>query len=114
MKNRLISALFISSVLFSDCTGGLPENAVNSEFKVWGNCGMCKKTIESSLEGAPGIVSASWDKDTKMMSLVFDTTQTNVTNVQKLIASSGYDTEMFTGDNQAYSDLHECCKYERK
>lgn len=114
MKNSSLSVLFVLSVLFSACTGGLPENAVKSEFKVWGNCGMCKKTIEASLEGAPGIVSASWDKDTKLMSLAFDTTQTNVTNVQKLIASAGYDTELFTGDDEAYSGLHECCQYERK
>ncbi|MEZ5174154.1 MAG: hypothetical protein R2850_11785 [Bacteroidia bacterium] len=39
-------------------------------------------------------------------------TTANVTNVQKLIASA-VDTRLFTGDDQAYSGLHECCQYEK-
>ncbi len=113
MKLSTLSFLFLAFVLFS-CSAGMPEHAVESEFKVWGNCGMCKKTIENSLKEAPGVVSADWNKDTKMMTLVFDTTKTDVRSVQEQIATSGYDTELVRGNDEAYAALHECCLYERK
>lgn len=34
--------------------------------------------------------------------------------IQKNIASVGYDTEKYRGDDKAYEELHECCKYERR
>ena len=42
------------------------KNKQTETFKVWGNCGMCKKTIEKSLK-VKGISSAEWNKDTKMI-----------------------------------------------
>ena len=36
-------------------------------FKVYGNCGMCEKTIEGSLKNVKGIDKADWNKETKMM-----------------------------------------------
>lgn len=113
MKLSSLAFLFLAFVLFS-CSAGMPENATQAEFKVWGNCGMCKKTIENSLKEAPGVVSANWNKDTKMMTLVYDTTATNLQTVQEQIATSGYDTELARGNDEAYSALHECCLYERK
>jgi mercuric ion binding protein len=112
---KLSDFLFLSFVfmLFA-CSAGMPEHAVEAEFKVWGNCGMCKKTIETSLKDAPGVFTATWNKDTKMMTLVYDTTKTDVRSVQEQIATSGYDTELSTGNDKAYANLHECCKYERK
>jgi hypothetical protein len=81
--------------------------------KVWGECGMCKKTIETAAKKA-GATTASWNTETKILTVSYSTTKTNATKIEQAIAKSGYDTEKFTADQSAYDNLHECCKYERK
>lgn len=111
---KALSYLFMLSLALSACSSGMPESAKTVELKVWGNCGMCKKTIEKSLDGAEGVLAADWNKDSKMMTLSYDTLKTSVANVEALIAAAGYDTQSLTADDEAYAGLHECCQYERK
>lgn len=40
------------------------------EIKVWGNCGMCKKTIEAAAIKA-GAKTANWNKDSKVLNVEF-------------------------------------------
>jgi copper chaperone CopZ len=75
---------------------------------------MCKKTIEASLKSDKGIVKADWNVKSKLMTVEFDTTATNLELIQKTIAAVGYDNERFIGDDQAYASLPECCQYHRK
>lgn len=82
-------------------------------FKVWGNCGMCKKTIEKAAK-IDGVEKAEWNKETKIFTLLYNPTVTNNEKVQKAISVAGYDTEKFTGDDKAYEKLPGCCHYERK
>jgi len=82
-------------------------------FKVYGNCGMCKKTIESSLKKVKGVKSADWNTQTKLMSVSFDIATVTEADIHKAIASVGYDTEKVKASDAAYSKLHGCCQYER-
>lgn len=89
-------------------------NGVSSAtFKVWGNCEMCKETIEGSLK-VDGIAKADWNVDTKIMSVNFDSTKISLDKIQKNIAMVGYDNDKFKGDDKAYSELPDCCQYDRK
>lgn len=85
----------------------------NATFKIWGNCDMCKETIEGSLK-VNGIKTADWNKDTKMMTVAFDSTKVTLNQIEKNVAAVGYDTEKFRGDDHAYAGLPECCQYQRK
>ena len=82
--------------------------------KVWGNCGMCKKTIESALKGVDGINSASWNKSTKILDVTFDDSKTSMKKIEEKIAASGYDTQNVKANDGAYNVLKKCCQYERK
>jgi periplasmic mercuric ion binding protein len=82
--------------------------------KVWGNCGMCKKTIEKSLKGASGIETATWNKTTKMLAVNYDPNKTNLKKVEEKVAAAGYDTQNVTANTAAYSKLPDCCQYDRK
>ena len=82
--------------------------------KVWGNCGMCKKTIEGALKGVDGVASASWDKKTKVLSVTFDDAKISLQKIEEKIAATGYDTQNAKGSDEAYKNLEKCCKYERK
>jgi periplasmic mercuric ion binding protein len=83
------------------------------EFKVTGNCEMCKKTIESSLKGKPGIQAAVWNKNTKVMKVSFDPAKISEDQVHQTIADSGYDTEKKKATDKSYSSLPGCCQYKR-
>ena len=84
-----------------------------STFKVWGNCEMCKETIEGSLK-TDGIAKADWGTESKRITVSYDTSKITLEKIQKNIASVGYDNEKYKGDDKAYSELPECCQYERK
>lgn len=95
----------IETVLVSDTTS---EN-----FKVYGNCGMCKRTIEGSLKDVKGIYSANWNKETKMIAIQYDKASISLTEIKKKIAAVGYDTEEHRASEESYKSLPGCCQYER-
>jgi periplasmic mercuric ion binding protein len=118
---KIITALALTTLV--SC-GGKEENlsvktepvsgsTVKSTFKVWGNCETCKETIEGSLQ-AEGISEASWNVESKMLSVTYDTTKVKLDQVQKNVAAVGYDNIKYKGDDKAYDNLPECCKYDRK
>jgi periplasmic mercuric ion binding protein len=85
----------------------------SESIKVWGECGMCKKTIEKSAKAA-GASAADWNTETKVLTVSYNAKATNPNKIQQVVAAAGYDTKDFTANNAAYDNLHECCKYERK
>ena len=87
------------------------EPWVHSKF---GEIVLCvKKTIEESL-ALEGVYKADWDKVTKMMLVNYDSLIYTNLEIQEIIAKTGYDTELVTGDNEAYAARPDCCLYERK
>lgn len=113
MRRFLFPFVLLCSILIVACNR-VPESARTTTFKVWGNCGMCKKTIESSLYGKEGIIAADWNVDTKIISVQYDTLKTSVPAIQQLIAGAGYDNEGVRADSAVYAGLHHCCQYERR
>lgn len=97
----------------STATAITTNGITSSTFKVWGNCEMCKETIEGSLK-ADGITKADWNVDTKILTVEFDTAKISLDQIQKNVASVGYDNEKYKGDDKAYSELADCCQYDRK
>jgi copper chaperone CopZ len=82
-------------------------------FKVFGNCGMCKKRIEKAAQ-TDGVASAEWNKDTKMLTVVYDSVKISNDQIQKNVASVGHDTEKMSAEDKVYEKLPGCCLYERK
>ena len=115
--------LIVTTLVFLSCgekindTESKTTSKINgmtlSTFKVWGNCEMCKETIEGSLK-TDGIAKADWNVDTKLLTVEFDTAKISLDRIQKNIASVGYDNEKYKGDDKAYSELADCCQYDRK
>lgn len=81
-------------------------------FGVRGNCGMCKKNIETAANNVDGVVMANWDIDLKKIDVKFDDTKTDEKAIHKAIAASGYDTDEVAGNEDAYKDLPQCCQYD--
>jgi periplasmic mercuric ion binding protein len=81
--------------------------------KVWGNCGMCQKTIETAAKSA-GATEAEWNTETKMLTVSYKGKKTNLTKIEQAVAAVGYDTQNFTAPDEVYNKLHGCCQYDRK
>jgi len=109
MKSLL---LFIVSLFFF-FGHAMAQNSTKETIKVWGSCGMCKKTIEKAAKKA-GAQTASWDADKQTLSMSYDNSKTSSLKIQEAIAKTGYDTQDVFGDDEAYNNLHGCCQYDRK
>jgi periplasmic mercuric ion binding protein len=115
MKNLFNALMALCLMMFSVSAVSAQNDSKSKtiDFKVTGNCWMCKKTIESSLKDKPGIKSAVWNKDTKMMKVVFDPAKISEDQIHQKIADSGYDTEKKKRSDKAYNSLNKCCQYKR-
>jgi hypothetical protein len=94
-------------------TASAQTNLKEETIKVWGNCGMCKTTIEKAAAKA-GATTANWNEESKELKVAYAVNKTSSDKIQKEIAKSGYDTQGFKASDKAYDKLHGCCKYERK
>lgn len=91
-----------------------PNNLHEVSFKVYGNCGMCKKRIEKAANSVSGVTHSSWDSDTQQITVHTDQQNLNKENVSEGIAKAGHDTEFHLTENSTYDDLPGCCQYERR
>lgn len=78
--------------------------------KVSGNCESCQARIEKAAK-VDGVTQASWNKDTKLLTLVYNPAKTSGDDIQKKIAAVGHDTEKYEADDKVYAKLPSCCKY---
>ena len=76
-----------------------------------GVCGMCEKRIESSCLATKGIKLADWNKENRMLKVIFNEKKISLEQIHKKIASIGHDTKLETAPDEAYNNLYMCCKY---
>lgn len=86
------------------------ETVKETEFKVSGNCGMCKIRIEKSMK-IKEVKMAKWDKSSKMLKVAYLSEKISLDSLQKRIASVGHDTENFKAETSVYENLPGCCLY---
>ena len=101
----------ILTIVFSSFTLLAQSSDVKTEsFKVDGNCGMCKKRIEQAAF-VKGVKRAEWDKETKMLNVIYRPSKTNTEAISKSIAKSGHNTEAVEASVKDYKSLPTCCQY---
>src|SRR5688572_6048878 len=110
MKTKGIKVLtLISGLLFGNSVNAQKLNGTITEtFKVAGNCGMCKKTIETATK-VKGVKSAEWNETSKVLTVKYDKGKTNADLLLRNVAYAGYDNERFLAPDEAYNKLHGCC-----
>jgi copper chaperone CopZ len=81
--------------------------------RIYGNCGMCKRTIEGALKDVDGINEASWDVSTGMLSVAYAPEQVNEDDIKAKVAAVGYDSDTHRAPDEVYDALHACCQYDR-
>jgi periplasmic mercuric ion binding protein len=114
MKYLPIMLLFFFVIGCQSNTQNQVAQPMSAQFEVWGNCGMCKKTIEKAAQSVEGVQKANWNKSSHQFTVDFDGAKANAMKVHNAIAASGYDTDQVRGNDEAYNNLHECCHYDRR
>nr|WP_314897637.1 DUF3347 domain-containing protein [uncultured Flavobacterium sp.] len=89
------------------------KNTKTETVKIYGNCGMCKTTIEKA-GNLKKVAQVDWNEDTQMATLTYDSQKTNQEEILKRIALAGYDSNSFLAPDAAYDNLPGCCQYERE
>ncbi len=81
-------------------------------FKVNGVCLMCENRIESAALSVEGAKSATWDENTKKLTLKYSAFKKEAVDiVQKKLDSLGHDNQSYKADDTAYNALPDCCHY---
>ncbi len=88
------------------------KNAKIETLKVYGNCGMCKANIEKA-GTAKKLSKTTWDASSKMATISYDPSKTNIDEILKRIALVGYDSDKYLAPDATYDALHSCCQYDR-
>jgi len=109
MKKAILSMAIVLMTITIACS----QDVKSETFGVRGNCGMCKATIETAANSINGVTTAIWDKENRKITVSYDEKKTNIMEIHKAIAKSGYDTDILNGDDSVYGNLPGCCQYDR-
>ena len=99
-------------MLLSTSINAQIKNTKTETVKVYGNCGMCKTTIEKA-GNIKKVAKVDWNQETQMATLTYDASVTNQDEILKRIALAGYDSDKFLAPDEVYNNLHGCCQYDR-
>ncbi|KPM32639.1 Metal transport-like protein [Croceitalea dokdonensis DOKDO 023] len=80
-------------------------------FEVNGKCEMCKTRIEKAALNVSGVKFADWSIPTHQLSLIVDERKTNAMAIKMAIAEVGHDSKELKATQEAYDNVHPCCKY---
>ena len=106
---KIFSLLSLSLALAFNSFG---QKAKTEAIPVSGNCGMCKAKIEKAAK-ENGASEASWNADTKVLTIKYKSASVNAAKIQEAVAAAGYDTRDVKASQEAYDKLPGCCKYDR-
>ena len=76
-----------------------------------GVCGICEKRIESNCLATKGIKLADWNKENRMLKVIYNEKKISLVEIHKKIASIGHDTKLEVASEESYAKLDMCCKY---
>ncbi len=106
MKNLLV----IVFVLIGVAGASAQAKVVTASLKVYGNCSMCKKRIETALDKA-GIKQAVWDTKSKELKVTYNASKITEQQIHEAVAAVGHDTDKVKAKDEVYADLPFCCLY---
>lgn len=104
--------LIISILLTAVVVNAQSKNGKFKEvtIKTSAQCDMCKSRIEKEMTYEKGVKKAELTVDTKILTVTYDTTKTDVAKIKAAVVKTGYDADELQGEAKAYEKLPACCK----
>jgi len=107
MKN----IIFITSIILATVASNLAiAQSGSSTIFVDGLCGMCKDRIEEAALDVKGVVDANWSSESRLLTVTTDK-KYEEDRLHEAVAKVGHDTKKVKASDEAYANLHDCCKY---
>src|SRR5437868_1426337 len=100
MKKLIL--LLMCVVMYSTNLPAQTGTKKTETFKVYGNCEMCKETMEDALKKKDGIYSKDWNTETKMITVTYDPAKITLRQIKQKLADVGYDTDEVRAANEVY------------
>lgn len=113
MKSILKTSTLLLAVFVQLSFNFAGSKTVEAVFWVNHDCGKCKQRIENAAD-IKGVISASYNEDSEMLTVVFKPKKVTLEEIHQAIANAGYDTSMIKASDEAYGKLPGCCQYDRK
>jgi len=107
MKTKIFFTFIFA---FIALTISAQSKIVTASIKVYGNCTMCKKRIETALDHK-GIKKAEWSPKTKELQVVYNSDKISETEIHEIVAKAGHDTDKAKAKDETYAKLPFCCLY---
>lgn len=102
-----ISFVLLLGLLSSSAYG---QNVVTEKFWVGGTCDMCKERIETALD-TTGVKYAEYDVQTHTLEITYSTKKITADQIHDRLNAIGHDTSRSKASDEAYANIHSCCKY---
>lgn len=77
---------------------------------VKGNCIMCKRRIEASMD-LNGVKFSEWNVKTKKIFVAYRPDKISEKEIHEALAAAGHDTNLVKAQDSTYADLPFCCLY---
>jgi cation transport ATPase len=103
--------LIITILLLLVSSIGFSQNNSYKTIEVDGVCKMCKKRIEKACLKTKGVKSAVWNLKTHKLKLIYNPKKVDLELIKSNILAVGHDTKTLKASQEAYAQLHACCKY---
>jgi periplasmic mercuric ion binding protein len=107
MKTKIIITILVAMLSISAFA---QSKVTTASIKVYGNCSMCKKRIETALDHK-GIKKAEWNAKTKELQVVYSSSKISEMQIHEIIAKAGHDTDKVKAKEETYATLPFCCLY---
>ena len=108
MKKILFILLLVPVFSFSQEEKSKTSRA---QFTVLGQCEMCKDRIEKATFKIKGVKYSSWSIPKNKLSIIYNSNKVSLNYIKNQIAETGHDTDEVLATDEAYENLHDCCKY---
>ena len=113
--NKKITLILLFFLFLNSTTAQIFNNKKHIEetFEVLGNCDMCKKKIQNAAIKLRGVKKAIWSTKKQILTIKYNPEKISLEKIKQSIADEGYDTNDIKATQEAYDNLHYCCKYIR-
>ncbi len=110
---KIIFYIFLLVGFVKEINAQTKSSLITATINVSGNCDACKKRIENAAD-IKGVKRCTWDETTKIATVLFDASKTDLKLIEKAIAASGHETPQELANAQSYKKLPDCCQYKTK
>lgn len=102
----------ISLISFLFLANSLNAQVVSSELWVAGKCDMCEERIINAVD-VKGVKSAVWSESDQILRITYKEDKVTLQEICAELIKAGHDTEFILASEEAYDEIHPCCKYAR-